>query len=269
MNKSNIHRTIMYLKKREYINSNYIKLTFTGTDIEPFSKCTVGANNKIFIPPKGVEEVIFPNNNLKDELEETIAIRRTYTHAGMDLRKKEMYVEFVAHGVEGPASDYAINAPIGAPIGLAMKIKETELAPDVNSYYIIGDATAIPVIKAILKSLKADVNGEVFIEVSSQEDYQSLNKPEGINIHWIVNNKTAEDTVLADKAITYLEAIGTDVTTRFAFIACEFSNVRKLRNYFRKVKNWEREEVSAYSYWKYGVAETKSEKERREEKNRL
>src|SRR5699024_3841672 len=116
---------------------------------------------------------------------------------------------------------------------------------------------------------KADVNGEVFIEVSSQEDYQSLNKPEGINIHWIVNNKTAGDTVLADKAITYLEAIGTDVTTRFAFIACEFSNVRKLRNYFRKVKNWEREEVSAYSYWKYGVAETKSEKERREEKNRL
>lgn len=39
-----------------------------------------------------------------------------------------------------------------------------------------------------------------------------------------------------------------------------------MRNYLRKEKNWAREELSAYSYWKYGVAETKSEADRRAER---
>ena len=35
MSKPTIHRTIVQLKAREYITPNYVRLTFSGVDIEP------------------------------------------------------------------------------------------------------------------------------------------------------------------------------------------------------------------------------------------
>ena len=50
----------------------------------------MGVNNKIFIPPNGIDKVIFPDKDNQSSIEE-FAIRRTYTHAGMNLEKKEIY----------------------------------------------------------------------------------------------------------------------------------------------------------------------------------
>lgn len=117
------HRTIVTLKERRYLTPNYIRLTLTGPDIAPFANCTIGANNKIFIPPKGEKQVYFQDASAEDAVDvNKLAIRRTYTHVGIDLDKQEMYMDFVAHGVEGPASDFAINAAIGDSIGVGMKI---------------------------------------------------------------------------------------------------------------------------------------------------
>lgn len=269
MNKPNIHRTIVKLKAREYITPNYVRLTFSGTDIEPYVTCTLGVNNKIFIPPNGVNKVVFPDKDSENTSSiKEFAIRRTYTHVGVDLEKQEIYMDFVAHGTKGPASDFAINAEIGASLGVAMKIQEIELAPEVERYCLIGDATAIPIIRAILKTIKPNAEGVVFLEVPSEEDRQEIEKPAKISIHWIVNEKLGENTLLADTAITYLKDSKVS-ESRFAFVACEYNNVQKARNYLRKEAQWNREEVTAYSYWKYGVAETKSETERRVEKNSI
>lgn len=266
MQKMNIHRTVVQLKNREYISPHYIRLTLTGEDIVPFSQCTVGANNKIFIPPSGVNDVFFPPKEGEVEIPaEQLAIRRTYTHAGISLEKKEMYIDFVAHGLSGPASRFAMEAPLGAKLGVAMKIKPSELAPPADFYCLVGDATAIPVIRATLASLPQQAKGTVFIEVSDEADKQTFDLPENMEIHWLINKKIGQNTDLAEKAIAYVEDHLAE-TSRFAFVACEYENVRMLRNYFRKEKEWTNKEVSAYSYWKYGVAETKSEKSRREEK---
>lgn len=267
MSKPTIHRTIMQLKAREYITPNYVRLTFSGVDIEPYAKCTVGVNNKIFIPPNGIDKVIFPDKDNQSSIEE-LAIRRTYTHAGLNLEKKEIYMDFVAHGSKGHASNFAINAKIGASLGVAMKIQEIELVPEVATYCLIGDATAIPVIRAILQTIKSDSKGVVFLEVSSMVDRQELEKPVGVTIHWIINEKVGENTLLADTAITYFKEYNVP-ESRFAFVACEYNNVRKVRNYLRKDALWSREELSAYSYWKCGVTETRSETERRIERNSL
>lgn len=262
----NIHRTVLQLKKREYITPNYIRLTLTGEDIEPFASCTVGANNKIFIPPQGVSRVNFPPQPVeKEENVEKLAIRRTYTHAGLSLENKEMYMDFVAHGLSGPASRFAMEAPIGAELGVAMKIKESELAPEADFYCLVGDATAIPVIRATLASLPQEAKGAIFLEIPTNEDKQVFHKPEHIQVKWIINPNIGTNTLLAQTAIQYLEETQIE-DSKFAFVACEYENVRTLRNYLRKEREWTNKEVSAYSYWKYGIAETKSEKSRREEK---
>lgn len=262
----NIHRTVLQLKSREYITPRYIRLTLTGDDITPFAQCTVGTNNKIFIPPQGVTEVHFPPPPGEPAgLPEELAIRRTYTHAGMSLDKKEMYIDFIAHGLTGPASRFAMEALPGAKLGVAMKIKETALAPEVDFYCLIGDTTAIPVIRATLASLPPHAQGAIFIEIEADEEKQDFQKPANMQLNWLINPEIGTNTRLAQEAIAYLEENQT-TDSRFAFVACEYENVRLLRNYLRKEKEWTNKEVSAYSYWKHGVAETQSEKSRRAEK---
>lgn len=266
MNKPQIHRCTLYLHDRTYITPNYIRLTFKGNkkDIGRFVRCTIGANNKIFIPPQDVEKVYFPDES-EDVDPVLIATRRTFTHAGLSITEGEMYMEFVAHGTEGPASDFAINAVHGSPLGVAMKLKSSPLIPDAEQYIIAGDSTAIPVIKAIINSLKDHQKAEVFLEIPTEEDKQNIGIQENINIHWLINPNSGQNTNLAEKVIQSVNTM--DIPEdHFAFVACEYSNVRKLREYFRKEKEWPNTALNAYSYWKYGEAETKSESTRRAEK---
>jgi NADPH-dependent ferric siderophore reductase len=45
--------------------------------------------------------------------------------------------------------------------------------------------------------------------------------------------------------------------------------VKEIRTYLRKEKNWTSKELNAYSYWKAGVAENESEKDRHKEKDSM
>lgn len=266
MSRPKAHRTIIHLKDREYLSPNYIRLTFTASteDLEIYSTTTVGDNNKIFIVPKAADKVYFADEN-PDIDPQLIAHRRTYTHMGLDKEKQEMYMEFVAHGTEGPASDFAMNAAIGSPLGLGMKIMESRLVPEAEKYILAGDSTALPVIKSILQSLSDDSNAEAFIEIPSEEEKNLIPQTQNTKIHWIINPNSGQNTMLADKLIEEVDKMQFS-SSKFAFVACEYSSVKKLRTYFRKEKEWDRTELNAYSYWKYGEAESKSEVERRKEK---
>jgi len=58
-------------------------------------------------------------------------------------------------------------------------------------------------------------------------------------------------------------------TTKFGYVACEFSSVKEIRNYLRKKRNWTSKELYAYSYWKAGVAENESQADRHKEKDSI
>lgn len=60
-----------------------------------------------------------------------------------------------------------------------------------------------------------------------------------------------------------------DEMSKFGYVAAEFDTVKELRNYLRKELNWTKDELYAYSYWKFGKAESASEADRRAEKASL
>src|SRR5690606_11303089 len=135
-------------------------VTLEGDAVAEYKDCTPGNNNKIFLPPAGVNRVHFPEYN--EELEiwlhpepALVPSVRTYTLRAIDLEKKEMVIDFVHHGENGPASRWAIQAQPGDELGVAMKAVTKELYPRVGSYLLAGDATAIPVLSCILESLPA------------------------------------------------------------------------------------------------------------------
>lgn len=259
----------LYLKSREYITPHYIRITLTGDDVYKFSIATVGVNNKIYIPPAGLNEVYYPSWNFEAEKWDMppVEVRpavRTYTHRGIDLEKNEMIIDFVAHGDNGPASAWAMHAEPGAALGVTMRAKETELYPKADWYLLVGDATAIPVLGAILENLPEDAEGIAYIEVESKADEQELKTKSRVQLNWIHNPLAGEGTFLSD-AVRRVDLPEAMEIRKFAYVAAEFKTVKTVRQYLRNEAFWTREEFYAYSYWKSGISEDGSEVDRRAE----
>lgn len=85
---------VLKMKGKEYITPHYIRVTLTG-DVADFANTTLGDNNKIFIPPKGVQKVYLPQIDSETKLwiHPPTAVApyvRTYTHMGIDLEKRNL-----------------------------------------------------------------------------------------------------------------------------------------------------------------------------------
>ncbi|WP_270089026.1 siderophore-interacting protein [Sphingobacterium sp. SYP-B4668] len=268
MEKPIISKHIFKVTNKEYITPHYIRIKLRADEPTDFEKCNLGANNKIFIPPHDQKKVQFatfnqergewvmPDENLKP-------IVRTYTHRALDPATNEITIDFVNHGDNGPASSWARNAKQSDQLGVAMKIKNSNLCPHVDWYFLIGDATAIPVICCILESLPADAKGHCILEIPSEADIHPEVRHPGFQIQWLINPHPESGSNL------YNQAIEVDLSakeSKFAYIACEYSSVKALRSYFKEKLGWSNSDYYAFSYWKAGVAEDKSAQERRDEK---
>lgn len=269
--KASLLSSVFFLKERTYLTPNYIRITLENELVSKYQNTTVGVNNKIFIAPQGCSKVHLPEFDAATQKwkEQDAAIKpyvRTYTHRGINLDKNEIYIDFVAHGTAGPASNWAINAPIGTELGVVMGTEPSELYPLAATYFLIGDATAIPVLSAILESLPAGVAAQVLLEVPSEADKQTWISNAKVTLTWIINPTPGVNSLLASRAKELLMQYSG--TSRFAYVAAEFSSVKELRTFIRKDLKWAQEELHAYSYWKYGKAENMSEQDRRAERSR-
>lgn len=186
---------------------------------------------------------------------------RTYTHRGIDLEKNEIWIDFVAHGDEGPASAWAIDATKGDLLGIMMKDGKTKLYNRADHYLLVADATGIPVIASILEDLPATAKGICILEVGSIADEQRLNTSADIRFIWIYNEHPQKGSLLAETVKQQVLPEG----FRTGYVAAEFSSVKEIRTYLRKEKQWKQEEIYAYSYWKSGVTEDKSAADRHQE----
>lgn len=263
-------REVLQLKSREFLSPNYIRITLTGA-VADFKNTTVGDNNKIFIPPKGVDEVHFPVLDAESKKwvytdKDKAPSVRTYTHNGVNLKDNELFIDFVNHGKSGPASAWALEAQPGDKLGVAMRKDPKELYPKDASWFLLaGDATAIPVFSAMLKSFPESASGVCIITVSSKSDIQELSTKAAIAFKWIVNENVGDQQDLVDS----VKAIQLPLTAKFAYVACEFSAVKQIRIYLRKELHWSSKELYAYSYWKNGVAEDRSVGDRQAEKKTI
>lgn len=259
-------QTEVKVVRKRYITPHYIRIFFTSDDIFRINSATVGVNNKIMIPPAGATKVHFPEFDyenrkwlpLPDDIRPAV---RTYTHRGIDLENNEIWIDFVAHGDEGPASKWAINAKEDDIIGLLMRAGKTDLYIKAEQYVLVGDATAIPVLSTILEDLPATAKGICIIEVHGKEDEQYLHTNADIEFIWLHNEHPQRQSDLAETLKKQILPEG----SRSAYVAAEFTTVKEIRHYLRKEKGWKKEELYAYSYWKSGQSEDKSTTTRHEE----
>jgi len=236
------------VSKSQRITPNMQRITLQGDDLAEFKTDDEGSYVKL----------VFPVEETQPSDEDANVIMRTYTIRKFNPYDLTLDIDFVLHGElgknSGPASTWAAHTKPGdtMPIFGPGKVKAATLEAD--WFLFAGDMTALPAISCQLEQLPDDAKGYAVIEINSEQDQQSLQKPDGIDILWVINPQPdTANTVLSDavKALSWLSGIPS------IWAACEFSNMRLLRTYFKKEKQVSRDNLYISSYWKMGQSEDK------------
>ena len=238
-------RGVLTVKEKKYLSPHYIRINLEGDDLPNFRNAKKGENNKIVIPKDKAVPLNLSGLSSGIGMEEVHI--RTYTMRDLDLEKKEMTIDFVAHGESGPASTWAIYAQPGDQLGVLMKQREKQLYLAADWYLFAGDHTALPVISVMLESLPYSAKGKAIIEVYSEEDVINMSRPPGIDIQWIFNSSPGKKSILAG----YLKNLELPAdTSRFVFAAAEQSAIHDIQD-FLKNSALHKSEWQTYSYWKF------------------
>ncbi|MET4080257.1 NADPH-dependent ferric siderophore reductase [Pedobacter sp. UYP30] len=255
-------RSSFIIKEKFHLSPHYIRIIFDMCDeqLALFKNVKIGGNNKIFLPIEGQNHTIFPGELSTEETLSTT--RRTYTTRHIDWVNKEMWIDFISHGDNGPASYWVNRADVGSKLSVAMKESSKPLFPVAQEYFFIGDSTALPLIGAMLEQLPKKVNVSCMIEIFGKEDELKLFSKANLKVQWIYNDHPELGSCLAQKVGEKTLLAG----ERFVYAAGEYSTAKKLREYFKDELGWSKDEYTIVSYWKRGESEDQSVLQRQEER---
>ena len=175
---------------------------------------------------------------------------RTYTIR--QQRHAEIDVDFVVHDQTGPASAWAISAKAGDRILVGGPGPKKIINHQADWYFLVGDMTALPAIAVNLEQLPSNARGYALIEVISEADIQSLNHPENMELHWLINPQPDPE---GDSLLSELKTLHWLPGQAAVWAATEFSSMRKLRAFFKHHCGIPRTHLYVSSYWKIGYSE--------------
>jgi NADPH-dependent ferric siderophore reductase len=229
------------VKRLERLSPSFLRVTFTGDDLDLFSDNGFDQRFKILFPE-----------------------RRTYTVRAARPELCEVDVDMVLHpGGDGPASRWLEKAAIGDELafigpdvrhdGLHGGI-EFEPPPGTRTVLFAGDETAVPAIASILESLPEGLPVQVFLEVPSAADFLPLPTKARARFSWHTHGegRRGRRLVPAVKAATAVD-VGTEGL--YAWLAGEASAVTTLRRYLVAERGMSKTAVTFMGYWRQGHPE--------------
>lgn len=285
------------------LSPNFTRITLTGDDLVFFGTDGLDQRIKLIIPfadgtitdvgqfdeTQSMGEWYRRWRELPDGLRNPI---RTYTIRSPRPAQRQIDVDFVMHGTEGPASAWASGAQIGDPmfvVGPDSRCAEPaggiEWKPgSAASVLIAGDETATPAICSIVESLRADATGDVCIEVPTEADALPLAAPDGVRVTWLARGSAPHGLRLSaavhewGRARTSVPALAgaasgpawspapadevlwdvPDAVTGadYAWLAGEAGTITALRRHLVRDLGIDRRSIAFMGYWRQGRAES-------------
>src|SRR5690606_3396900 len=147
--------------------------------------------------------------------------------------RHRLTLELADHAPRGPATRWAHDARIGDSLTFAGPGPVKGVDPSCDAFLLVGDMSALPAIAAILEGLPRDALGHAIIASPTAEDMQSLHAPEGILVHWLVE---ADTRASRERLVHAVEALTWPSGRVGAWVACELSAMRALREHLRQVR---------------------------------
>jgi len=230
---------ILTVVAKQSLSNNMVRITLGGEQLENFPQDQ----------ESGYVKLVFPSSDPTAK-----PIMRSYTIRSFDAQALELVLDFVVHGRNGPASAWAMDADIGTTILVGGPGDKKLVDNRADSFIIVGDLTALPAISVNVAQLPESAVGHVVIEVIDESDQLALELPKGMQVHWVINPQpTSVNTLLAD-AVKVLPWPNEHQKLN-VWVACEYSAMRNLRQYFCNEKSVAREDIYLSSYWKIGTTD--------------
>lgn len=235
--------------RKTQLSPNMLRVTFGGEAMKGFPEDAQSANIKLLLPHADQSQASFIEalNGSGPK-----PIKRTYTVVHFNVDTNELDIDFALHTHAGPATTFALNAQSGDIVGIAGPSQPKLVNPDADWFLIAGDMTAIPAIEANLRYLPENAQGYVVIELQNEKDQRDFQKPDNLQLSFLLNAKPEEgNSQLAQMVIALPWLSGTpDV-----WIAGESNGVRAMRTYLAKTKNLDRRCRYTSGYWHIGQNE--------------
>ena len=215
------------------LSPNLRRITFSGPALEDFLPQRPAPSLRLFLPHQ----------------QETVA--RPYTVRAFNAGKQQFAIDF-ALCADGPASRWALSAQPGERVECSAPRAGFEMRADADWYLLIGDATALPAIAAVVEAMPAGMPVLAMIETPTTQDRQELNSEAFLLCQWF----SREERWLGPN-LCLEETLGLLTPKRSrgrAWIAGEAERVRQLRGVVSSTLRLDPADITTSGYWKYGVA---------------
>jgi len=285
----------LQLKQRITLSPSLSRLVFTGPDVADMNSLAPDQRVKLFFPAPDGSLPVLPDGTHWKAAHSALPPQqrppmRTYTIRALRPEAMEVDVDFVLHGVNGPASAWATAARVGDPLQmLAPNLAhagdpggyEWKPPQGVRNVLLAGDETALPAIACILEQLadtQPDLALEAFIEVPLEADCLALRHSPATRVHWLPRDtlhcshgqalqhavrelaslplgQAAPDARLEDVDIDKRILWDRSSSTRsefYAWVAGESAAVMDIRRHLIKERGLPRDCLTLMGYWRAG-----------------
>jgi NADPH-dependent ferric siderophore reductase len=191
-------------------------------------------------------------------------IMRTYTVRALRPEVSELDIEFVLHGVNGPASAWVSDVTLGAEVGLILPfavdttstkgllMSGVDYVPPASSIrrVLVADETALPALAGILEQLPAGVQATAFVEVPDIRDIRLLPSPGRVDVTWIPHTGGPTDGPKSLLEALKFATLPFDVD--YAWVAGESGMIKQVRRHLVNTVGLPKPAISFQGYWKRG-----------------
>lgn len=184
---------------------------------------------------------------------------RNYTVRAVRPDLRELDVDFVVHGDEGPASRFAVTARAGDRVGFLDQGVGYNPRVEHDWTLVVADETGLPAVAGICESLPDDARGLAVVEVPDAGDVQEFRVPAGVELRWVVRGEgSAADGdghgLPGRRALETVVAAELPQGPVYAYAVGEASLATGVRRHLVTERGVPKTHVDFVGYWRHGRA---------------
>ncbi|WAL39384.1 siderophore-interacting protein [Brevibacterium sp. BRM-1] len=211
------------LVRRERLSPGFLRLTFADPALARFGTACLDQRVKLVFAAAEARAALLGAPDWfawwRGLAEAQRPPMRTYTVRAVRPHAAEVDIDFAVHGALGPASSFALEAPLGSELVLVGPVQGAAGADRdgiawhpgaAHTVLLAGDETAAPAIGNILAALPATARGAALIEVAEAADALDFPHPDGVEVAWLPRGAArggaaARGTGLTDAALRWYD----------------------------------------------------------------
>ncbi|MDG4766759.1 siderophore-interacting protein [Solwaraspora sp. WMMD406] len=260
-----VFRRTARLADRTWLTPGYLRLRLIGAQLRGFTSPGADDHIRLFLPAGAAESA--GTADAAGRAAETTNGRAAETTNGraaapQDAPSRELTplawdgtagwldLELVVHS-GGLASDWAVGAPLGSPVGVGGPRGSTVLDGTPDAWFLAGDETAVPAIRRFVAAMPATATGRILVEVPDADHELDIATPPGVRLDWVHRGHDAGRETPA--LVAALDAIDTGQRPDggvFGFVAGEQSVVSAGRALLHDRWRLPADQTIVKGYWK-------------------